>query len=423
MSSAQAKRVVLFGINYWPEEIGIAPYTTGLAEHLADSGWETTVVTGLPHYPHWQVPTDFRKRGMERGRRNGVEIVRLWHHVPRQQTALRRGGYEITYCLNGLRKLNLRRPDLSVGVVPSLGGGVLTALAAKRWRIPSAVVVQDLMANAAKQSGIPGGGRVARATGKVEAWVGRTADAMLIVSESFRATALGFGVPAEKIVHLPNWTRLPAPSRPRAETRAALGWRDGEFVVLHAGNMGLKQALENVIATAKLAAGDAAIRFVLMGGGSQRPVLEAAAAGLASVTFKEPCATEELPEILAAADALLVNERASVIDMSLPSKLTSYFAAGRPVIGAVPEGSTAAEIRRAGAGLVVPAEQPDALLRAVRRLREDTALAERLGRAGPDYAASALGKTTILQRAEGVLTGLVSGHATTAQGHVLRSQA
>src|SRR4051794_1963303 len=146
LNGSRPSRIVVFGINYWPEEIGIAPYTTGLAEHLAAAGWDTTVVTGLPHYPSWTVPAEFRgKHSSER--RNGVEIVRNWHHVPARQTAIKRGSYEITYTLSGLRQLRIPRPDVAVGIVPSLGGGVLTALAARRWGIPSAVVVQDLMAN------------------------------------------------------------------------------------------------------------------------------------------------------------------------------------------------------------------------------------------------------------------------------------
>ena len=240
MTETPPRRIVLFGINYWPEEIGIAPYTTGLAEYLAAAGWDATVVTGLPHYPAWDVPESFRGKGSMRERRNGVDIVRMWHHVPAKQTALKRGGYEITYALNGLRQLRLAKPDLAVGIVPSLGGGMLASLAAKRWRIPSAVVVQDLMANAAKQSGISGGGRVANVTGRVEGWVSRSTDAVMIVSESFRPTALQFGVPTERIVHLPNWTRIAASTRSRDETRAALGWAPDETIVLHAGNMGLE---------------------------------------------------------------------------------------------------------------------------------------------------------------------------------------
>jgi colanic acid biosynthesis glycosyl transferase WcaI len=93
---------------------------------------------------------------------------------------------------------------------------------------------------------------------------------------------------------------------------------------------------------------------------------------------------------MAASDVLLVNQRASVTDMSLPSKLTSYFAAGRPVVAAASEDSeTAREIITAGAGLVVPPDEPERLRDAVLSLRGNGTGAE-FGASGRRYAETVL---------------------------------
>ena len=407
---------MIFGINYWPEEIGIAPYTTGLAESLAAADWDVKIITGLPHYPAWNVTAGHRHQLRAVDDRNSVSIRRLWHYVPDRQTAARRGGYEATFFLHGLVQLGVRRPDLVLGVVPSLGGGALATLAARFWRVPSAVIFQDLMSNAASQSGITGGRRVARIARRIEQAVVRSADGVAIVSEAFRPAIRRLGVPAEKIVHLRNWCRIPAPTRDRDTVRAELGWSAGDFVVLHAGNMGNKQALENVIDAARIAgATNQSLRFVFMGDGSQRSMLEAQTTELRNLIFLDPKPIAELPDVLAAADALLVNERASVIDMSLPSKLTSYFVAGRPVVAGVAEGATAHEVRRSGAGIVVPAEQPDALLAAFDRLSANPALAVELGAAGAAYAASTLNKDVILRQTERFLIALMNGQRVTEE--------
>ncbi|MEB0141401.1 hypothetical protein QN363_20505, partial [Undibacterium sp. CCC2.1] len=66
---------------------------------------------------------------------------------------------------------------------------------------------------------------------------------------------------------------------------------------------------------------------------------------------------------LASADILLVNEKLGVSEMAVPSKLTSYYNAGRPVIAATDRrGVTAAEIESAGGGVVVDAEVPQAII-------------------------------------------------------------
>ena len=71
---------------------------------------------------------------------------------------------------------------------------------------------------------------------------------MAVITESFRSYLDGAGVPAHRVVHLPNWSHVTEPSATRTETRGRLGWRDGETVVLHAGNMGYKQDLAGVVA-------------------------------------------------------------------------------------------------------------------------------------------------------------------------------
>ncbi len=161
------------------------------------------------------------------------------------------------------------------------------------------------------------------------------------------------------------------PDRPVAEIRARFGWTPDCQVVLHAGNIGLKQGLEQVVAAARLAAArHEPIRFVLSGDGSQAADLRSAARGLANVEFLGLQSDAMHANLLAAADVLLLSERASQVDMSLPSKLTAYYAAGRPIVAAVGSGgASAVEVERSGAGIVVPAGEPEALLVALGSLR------------------------------------------------------
>jgi colanic acid biosynthesis glycosyl transferase WcaI len=405
-------RVVIFGINAFPEVIGIAPYTSKLVTFLGDAGWEVELVTGLPHYPEWQVPANYQIPWRRSESTGSVMTIRLRHAVPDRQTAARRGFYEATFFANGMAKRPFARtPDLFIGIVPSLSGGMLAAAYGARYRRPSIIVVQDLMANAAAQSGMAGGGKAAGATRMLEGSTLRRADHVVVVSNAFRETIRNYRVPVERITELRNWSHFGEPTGDRERTRAAMGWQPDETVILHAGNMGLKQGLENVIQTARLArAADPSMRFVLVGGGSQRERLERLAGGLPNFTFLDPLPEDDFPNMLAAADLLLVNERASVIDMSLPSKLTSYFRAGRPVIAAVPNGSTAAEIRRSRAGIVVAAEAPGELLNAIHQLAADPARASELGAAGRRYAHEVLCEAAVLANYERLFQKVIASH-------------
>jgi glycosyltransferase involved in cell wall biosynthesis len=197
-----------------------------------------------------------------------------------------------------------------------------------------------------------------------------------------------------------------SPSADRAATRARLGWREGTPIVLHSGNMGLKQGLEVLVDVARLAP---EVRIVLMGDGNQREALRTRAAGLPNLDFLPPAGADEFTDVLAAADVLAVTQRASVLDMSVPSKLTSYFVSGRPVVASVAdEGGTAQEVRRSGAGVLVAPEDPGALLAAVRKLVDGPAEADTLGARGPEYVARHLSREAGLARFDALLTEVLA---------------
>jgi glycosyltransferase involved in cell wall biosynthesis len=399
---AVARQLLLIGINYAPEETGIAPYTTELAEHLASIGWDVTVVTGMPHYPQWRVPDEYRGPWRLRETRNGVDVRRFRHYVPSQQSALGRVLYEISFLFQAVSATGLRRPDVVLGIVPSLSGGVVAALQAARYKVPFGLVVQDLIGQAAAQSGIPGGTLAAGPAQAVEARVLRRAAEVAVVAESFRPWLERAGVPAERMSDLPNWTHLLSPTGAAGDMRAKFGWAPDQTVVLHAGNMGYKQHLENLVATARLAA-DAGLplHFVLLGDGSERRRLEDLASGLPNVEFLDLQPAATFLDVLAAADILALNERPTVLDMSLPSKITSYFRASRPLVAAVhPDGATARALTGCGGALVTPPDDPPTLLAALCRLKEDEVLRRKLVTCGAAYANDNFDRITCLAKAE-----------------------
>ncbi|MFJ6319473.1 glycosyltransferase [Streptomyces californicus] len=396
------RRLLVVSTNYAPELTGIGPYATQLAEHWAASGARVRALTGLPHYPSWQVEEEYRGVWRTVEIRGGVGVHRRRHYVPPRQTALKRAAFEASVLATGLLAPPPGRPDAVISQMPSLAGGVLGARIARRHRVPHIPVVQDLMGAAAAQSGIRGGGRAAAvAAAAAERYALRGAALVGVIHESFVPGVRALGVDAGRIRIVPNWTHVQGPTADRAATRARLGWPADTPVILHSGNMGLKQGLEVLVDTARLAPD---VRVVLMGGGNQRDALRARAEGLPNVDFLQPAGAEEFTDVLAAADVLAVTQRASVLDMSVPSKLTSYFTSARPVIASVAdEGGTADEVRRSGAGVLVAPEDPAALLEAVRKLAADPAAADALGAEGPRYVARHLSREAGLARFDALL--------------------
>ncbi len=402
-------RITIIGLNYAPEVTGIAPYTTGLAEGLAARGHDVGVVAGLPHYPQWR-----RQSGAApgpAGAPNGVGLRRVGHHVPRRPAAAARVRMETGFGVRATAA-SWHRPDVVITVSPALLAASAVVGRARAAGVPVGLVVQDLYGVGARETGM--GAVPAAALGRLERAAIDAATGTVVVHERFaeRLAAAGVRRP-ERITVIRNWSHIDGvvgdTGADRAAVRARFGWRPDEVVVLHSGNMGVKQGLENVVDAARLAErrGDA-VRLVLLGDGGRRPELEAAGRGASRLQFLDPLPAGEYEAALAAADVLLVNEAVGVSDMAAPSKLTSYFAGGRPVLAATaPDGVTAGEMRRAGAGDVVPAGDPTALLDGALALAHDHDRALSCGDAARRYVRQTLGAATSLDRYERWCDGLV----------------
>jgi colanic acid biosynthesis glycosyl transferase WcaI len=387
--------LLVFGINYEPEPTGIAVITTWLTRSLAERGWDVTMITGMPHYPAWR-----RQPAPRRTHNGAVAVRRHLHYVPARQSALRRAAYELTWTATAAQSLlPRRRPDLVLGIVPSLGGGVLARLASIRYGVPYALLFQDVMGRAAEQTGVPGSRRVAGLVATVETAVAREATGIAVVADGFSGYFREAGIPATRIHRVRNPARLGSPTKSREAVRTQLGWKTGEFVVLHSGSMGYKQGLESVIEAAAVARDDRRLRFVLQGEGNQKAALQALATKreLPNVSFLPLAPVEELPNILSAADALLLSQRPSIRNMSLPSKLSSYFLAGVPTVATIASDDEAArEIENAGAGVIVEPGNPDRLVEVLAALRADPRRAQEFSASARTFAEQHLSEASSL---------------------------
>jgi glycosyltransferase involved in cell wall biosynthesis len=189
--------------------------------------------------------------------------------------------------------------------------------------------------------------------------------------------------------------------------RQRLGAGPGDFLVVYAGNMGAKQDLLNVVAAANLLSQDGDVKQVkiaLVGDGQERAkvVENINARRLDNIMLLPLQSSDEFSMLLAAADALLINQASGIRDSVLPSKLLTYMASGRPVVAAAhPKSATADLVRLSGCGVLVGPGRPELLaaeLRAMASGGRDLGQLAAMGSSGRTYVEQHFERRTILRR-------------------------
>ncbi len=407
-------RILIYSYNYYPEPIGIAPLMTELAEGLVARGHQVRVVTAMPNYPERQIYEEYRGRLYKTEVRNGVQIQRCFVMTPKQAGLLGRFALELSFItLSFTQALRGWRPDVILNTSPSLPACIPVALLKQWFRCPSVLSLQDILPEAAIQTGLIKNPLAIRVFEALEAFSYRTATQISVIASGFRDNLLSKGVPNSKMVSISNWVDVDfiAP-RPKetSQFRQHHGLQD-KFVVLYTGNIAETQGIDNAIQAARTLAAYPDIHLVIVGEGKKLARLDTLRQrlGLTNVLLLPFVPREELPDMLAAADVALIMQKRGVVGFNMPSKTQVLLASGRPIVASVPQNGTSAQaLRASGGGLVVAPEDPQALAQGILQLYHNPRQARRLASQGRRYALEHYAFNRALDRYENLFYSLVT---------------
>ena len=265
--------------------------------------------------------------------------------------------------------------------------GLLGAIVARLRRARLVITVQDVHPDVGVISGRLTSGPAVWGLRQVMRYFFRRADRIVAISEPMRDRLVERGADAERVAVIGNWIDAEEITpQPRDNEWAREHGLADEFVVMHAGNVGLLQDIETFVDAAE---GAPEVRFVIVGeGANKEPLTERAAAkGLRNVTFLPRQPRESLDQLLASADAHIVALMPGLAGLMEPSKLYGVLAASRPVLAGMEERTEAAQVvALCDCGVISTPGDPDSLVAAIRRLADLSAEErERMGQRGREY--------------------------------------
>lgn len=380
---------ILVATPYYAPDLGpSAPMFALLGEELVRRGHTVTVLCAVPHFPSGRVPDEYRKGLWRWTTENGVRVCRV--RVPsgdRANLFHRLWVFVVYQWLVTLAGVRLRY-DAVLVTNPAIETFLPFLVLCWLRRKPCLYAVWDVYPEIGVRMGLFRNPVVVRLVGALEDFCLRRAAYIQVLSDGFLADLARHRIAPDRIAVIPHWldTALirPLPRRNSFSSEHAL---DERFVVLYAGNLGLSQGLETVLEAARILIDHAEFLFLFVGEGAGRSHLEKQAGDLENVRFLPFQPRERLPEVLACADVSLVALKRGLGSASLPSKLFSILASGRPVLASVDENSdTWNLVRSAQAGLCIEPENPAELARAILSLRADPAGREQMGGNGRVWA-------------------------------------
>ena len=395
-------RVLIVSQYFWPENFPI----NDLARGLRQKGHDITVLTGMPNYPEGRFYPGYRAFPIRRDHYEGIKIVRVPMVPKGNGNAIRMVLYywslAISACLlvpNFFRK----RVDLVFVYQPSPITVGLPALVLKAIeKTPVWIWVQDLWPETLAGTGMIRSAFLLKLTNLLVRWIYSKCDRVLVQSQAFVPRMLKKGVPRERIRFYPNSAQelyKPAIAEFDAPERNLM---PQGFRVLFAGNIGRAQDIPTILAAAEKLKQEKEIHWIILGDGPMRSWAEERirTRGLEkTVHLLGRYPEEAMPRFFSLADVLLVTlKKDPVFAITIPSKIQSYLACGKPIVAAL-DGEGARVIEESGGGVAVPAGDADGLAEVVLKMyRMPKWDLENMGRFSREYSETHFERNALLDR-------------------------
>lgn len=397
------KKILVVTQHFWPENFRI----NDIVEGFLQDGIAVDVLCGLPNYPKGEWFPGYSAAGPFEEEWHGARLYRC-KEVPRRGNtsvniflnyvswpwyaahALHRlpGGYDAVFCFNTSPVL-MCWPAIRY---------------AKKHHIPFTNYVLDIWPeNLYSVLNVKNKALRAIAQGVSNALY-KKADRLIAMSEPLQQRLCQrIGMPPQKIAVIPQYCEdFYAVPQLDAALQAQFG---GRFNLVFTGTFTPAQSLETVITAVQDARSRGAdmLHLLLVGDGMSRAALEAKVKELHAedaVTFYGSVPATDIPKFTALADALIVCLSDSPdLGLTVPAKVASYMAAGKPVLASM-DGAGNAAVAAAG-GLSSPACDAAALADNLLALtRMDAAQRAAIGQSAKEYYLAHYRRSELLRKLE-----------------------
>ena len=362
--------------NFPPESNAPANRTFEHARQWVASGHRVTIITCAPNFPDGQLFEGYKNRWFQTEQMDGITVIRVWSFMTRNAGFVLRLLDFFSFMVSGfLGGLRVRDADIIIGTSPQFFTVCAACCLAKVKQRPFVFEMRDIWPESLQAVGMSNAGLSVRLAAPLADYLYRRADHLIVVTHSFKAYLQDRGVSGERITVIPNGVDpdMFFPSSADISLQQELQLED-KFVVGYLGTHGLAHGLESVVEAARLAGQTddlTAVHFITVGAGAQFDRIKEIASDLDNFTMIGQVSRADILRYWSLLDASLIHLKASpLFESVIPSKMFEAMAMGVPLLHGV-AGESADIVRTSRSGICFAAEQPEALLSAIRQISTD----------------------------------------------------
>ena len=400
------EKIVIIGLNYYPEDSSTGLYTTEMVEYLSKE-FDVEVITGYPYYPEWEIREPYsEKKGELSEEINGIKINRVRQYVPEKVNFINRVFHYWDFYRKSKKILKKEDYRLIMVILPNI---FLLKLGIKyRKKNPSSKIwahVQDFEIDAGLET-LKNIGKIPLLSNILH-WIEKRMfskfDVVSTISDGMLAKLSNKGVCLEKQYFLPNWADVSF-IFPKEDSfyREELKISSDKFVVMYSGNIGKKEDWDTVIECIEKLKKNNNVRFIVAGDGNKRDYVFRKLEDMPNVVLMPPQPKENLNEFLNLADLHIIPQKKDEKDSFMPSKLLGIAAAGKPTLClANRESSVAQVVREYDMGYVLYEDEYDKFHEKILEISQDIDLIRQKGRQAREYVVQNYEYGNIMSRLSG----------------------
>ena len=361
---------------YYEPDLGpSAPLLTLLCSQLIMRGHQVTVITSVPHFPSGKVQQNYKGQWFRRTVESGVQVVRVAVPSIDRSNLFKRLLQFLSFQIGAALAIINQKHDVALFTNPALECWLPFFFQNLFYKKPVIYSVYDIYPDVGIKLGIFKNRFVISVVAWLERYCLNGSAIIHVISDSFRSGLIALDVPDSKMELVQLWVDTDF-IRPMAHNNPFSEEYDltNKVVVMYAGNIGLSQGLENVLEAADLLRDQKNLCFVFIGNGNGLASLKTQVKNqkMENVIFIPFQPRERLAQVLSSADLMLVILNKGIGSDSLPSKIFTSLAIGRPILASIDADSEARQlIEKYDAGICIPPEDPKKIAGAILTLIND----------------------------------------------------